>query len=88
MERATANGHAAFDFTIGDEGYKDQWCEIEIPLFDQVEPNNLVGWLGLGPRIAYLQAKRFIKQTPVLWQGFTRLRAAKGMFAAAVSARV
>ena len=88
MERASANGHTVFDFTIGDEGYKDQWCETEISLFDHVEPNNLVGWLGLGPRIAYLEAKRFIKQTPVLWQGFTRLRAAKGMFAAAISARV
>ncbi|HCX67711.1 GNAT family N-acetyltransferase [Parvibaculum sp.] len=87
MGRATETGKTAFDFTIGDEGYKDQWCEVEIQLFDLVEPNNLVGWLGLGPRIAYLEAKRFIKQTPILWQGFTRLRAATGVFTAALTAR-
>ncbi|ABS64602.1 conserved hypothetical protein [Parvibaculum lavamentivorans DS-1] len=77
MAHAAGTGHTEFDFTIGDETYKDQWCEVEIPLFDLVEPNNLIGWMELGPRIAYLQAKRFIKQTPVLWHWFTRLRAAK-----------
>ncbi len=78
MAHAAGTGHTEFDFTIGDEAYKEPWCEVEIPLFDLVEPNNLIGWIELGPRIAFLQAKRFIKQTPVLWHWFTRLRAATG----------
>lgn len=82
MSHATATGHTVFDFTIGDEAYKDQWCEIEVALHDYIEPNSLAGWAGLGPRIAYLQIKRFIKQTPVLWRVFIRLRAAKGIFSA------
>ncbi len=87
MQHATENGHTVFDFTIGDESYKEQWCEVEVPLFDYVEPNTLAGWAGLGPRVAYLEAKRFIKQTPVLWNGFTRLRAAMGALSAARPAR-
>lgn len=87
MQHATETGHTAFDFTIGDESYKEQWCEVEVPLFDYVEPNTLAGWAGLGPRVAYLEAKRFIKQTPVLWNGFTRLRAAMGALTAVLPAR-
>jgi len=78
MAHASATGHSEFDFTIGDEAYKDQWCEVEVPLHDHMEPNSLIGWIGLGPEIAYFQVKRFIKQSPVLWRWFTRLRAAAG----------
>lgn len=78
MAHATETGHTAFDFTIGDEAYKENWCEVEVPLFDYFEPNTLAGWASVGPQIAFLQAKRFIKQSPLLWQGFTRLRAAFG----------
>ena len=78
MAHATATGHGEFDFTIGDEAYKEQWCEVEVPLHDHMEPNSLIGWIGLGPEIAYFQVKRFIKQSPVLWRWFTRLRAAAG----------
>lgn len=88
MAHATETGHTEFDFTIGDEAYKEQWCEVEIALFDYVEPNTLMGWAGFGPRVVYLEAKRFIKQTPVLWHWFTRLRAATGMFSAARPAGV
>lgn len=87
MAHATETGHAVFDFTIGDEAYKESWCEVEVPLFDYFEPNTLAGWAGVGPRIALHQAKRFIKQTPVLWQTFTRLRAAAAGFLTARSAR-
>jgi CelD/BcsL family acetyltransferase involved in cellulose biosynthesis len=80
MSHATETGHRVFDFTIGDEAYKENWCEVEVPLFDYFEPNTLAGWVSVGPQIVFLQAKRFIKQSPVLWQGFTRLRAAIGGF--------
>ncbi|MEX0839257.1 MAG: GNAT family N-acetyltransferase [Parvibaculum sp.] len=78
MAHATATDHSEFDFTIGDEAYKEQWCEVEVPLYDHMEPNSLMGWIGLGPEIAYSVVKRFIKQSPVLWRWFTRLRATAG----------
>lgn len=78
MRHATEAGHTEFDFTIGDEAYKGDWCEVEIRLYDHVEAVTVRGWLSLLPALAYRRAKRFIKQTPVLWEAFTRLRAAVG----------
>ncbi len=78
MRRAIDTGHTEFDFTIGDEAYKDDWCEVEIRLFDHVEAVTVRGWLALMPAILYRRTKRFIKQTPLLWDAFTRLRAAMG----------
>lgn len=78
MRHATETGHSEFDFTIGDEAYKGDWCEVEMRLYDHVEAATVRGWLSLLPAIAFRRAKRFIKQTPVLWDAFTRLRAAAG----------
>ncbi|HUD53186.1 GNAT family N-acetyltransferase [Parvibaculum sp.] len=78
MRHATETGHTEFDFTIGDEAYKADWCEVETRLYDHVEAVTVRGWLSLLPAIAFRRAKRFIKQTPVLWDAFTRLRAAAG----------
>lgn len=78
MKYATETGHAEFDFTVGDEGYKGDWCEVEIKLYDHLASASALGFLMLLPVTAFLKAKRFIKQTPVLWQAFTRLRAAAG----------
>lgn len=78
MRHATETGHTEFDFTIGDEAYKDDWCEVEIRLHDHLEAVTVRGWLALFPAVLHRRAKRFIKQTPVLWEAFTRLRAAAG----------
>jgi CelD/BcsL family acetyltransferase involved in cellulose biosynthesis len=78
MKHAIEAGHTEFDFTIGDEGYKADWCEVEIKLFDHLEAATVRGLLTLLPTAAFLKVKRFIKQTPVLWQAFTRLRAVAG----------
>lgn len=78
MRHATETGHTEFDFTIGDEAYKADWCEVEIRLFDHLEAVTPRGWMSLLPALLYRRAKRFIKQTPLLWNAFTRLRAAAG----------
>ncbi len=87
MRHATETGHTEFDFTIGDESYKEDWCEVEIRLYDHVEATTVRGLLALLPALAYRRVKRFIKQTPVLWEAFTRLRAAAGTLPGAVLAR-
>lgn len=76
MRHATETGHDLFDFTIGDEGYKDQWCEIEVPLYDHLSAEGLLGQVALLPQLGFMRLKRFIKQTPLLWNWFTRARAA------------
>jgi CelD/BcsL family acetyltransferase involved in cellulose biosynthesis len=78
MQNATETGHTEFDFTVGDEGYKGEWCEIETQLFDHVAATTLRGLLIRLPKTSFLKVKRFIKQTPLLWEAFTRLRAVAG----------
>lgn len=87
MKHATEAGHTEFDFTIGDEGYKADWCEVEVKLYDHLEAETVRGLLTLLPQMAFLKVKRFIKQTPVLWQAFTRLRAAAGSLPGDIVAR-
>jgi len=87
MKRAADTGHTEFDFTVGDEGYKADWCEIETLLFDFVEAASVRGLLIRLPKVTFRKVKRFIKQTPVLWQAFTRLRAAAGTLPEAIAVR-
>jgi CelD/BcsL family acetyltransferase involved in cellulose biosynthesis len=39
------NGFKTFDFGVGDEPYKDEYCEETIPLYDHVAPGSLRGSL-------------------------------------------
>ncbi|MFZ3033035.1 MAG: GNAT family N-acetyltransferase [Parvibaculum sp.] len=87
MQRAIETGHTEFDFTVGDEGYKSEWCEVETLLFDHVAATTVRGLLTRLPKASFLKVKRFIKQTPVLWQAFTRLRAVAGNFPGADAVR-
>ncbi|MDO8287658.1 MAG: GNAT family N-acetyltransferase [Parvibaculum sp.] len=87
MKRAADTGHTEFDFTVGDEGYKADWCEIETLLFDHVEAATVRGLLIRLPKSTFLKVKRFIKQTPVLWQAYTRLRAASGNLPGGIAVR-
>jgi CelD/BcsL family acetyltransferase involved in cellulose biosynthesis len=78
MAHAIANGCQAFDFTVGDEPYKLEWSDRSISLYDHVAPATLRGWpIALGMR-GWRQFKRTIKQTPLLWSLFSRLRSAIG----------
>ena len=52
MRYAIEHGCKLFDFTIGDEPYKREWCDIEIKLCDYVAPASLRGWLAAVPTVA------------------------------------
>jgi CelD/BcsL family acetyltransferase involved in cellulose biosynthesis len=39
------NGIEIFDFTIGDESYKTDWCDEDMPLYEYFEPRTLKGRL-------------------------------------------
>lgn len=75
MRVAIERGFTHFDFTIGDEAYKRDWCEEELKLYDHCAASRLRGLPVLMAARAFRRAKRFIKQTPVLWRGYTRARA-------------
>jgi CelD/BcsL family acetyltransferase involved in cellulose biosynthesis len=74
MKYAIERGLRAFDFTIGDESYKREWCEIENPLFDHLSGATLRGKVAASLLRLGQSLKRFVKQTPVLWSLAATLR--------------
>jgi CelD/BcsL family acetyltransferase involved in cellulose biosynthesis len=74
MQYAIEHGFKIFDFTIGDERYKRDWCDTELKLFDVIAAVNWRGQLVAAPMLAKQKLKRQIKQTPVLWNAVIWLR--------------
>jgi CelD/BcsL family acetyltransferase involved in cellulose biosynthesis len=60
-------GLKVFDFTIGDEPYKHDWCDAEMRLYEFVSPATLRGWLVVTPAMAMRSLKRHVRQTPAIW---------------------
>ena len=81
LHYAIDRGLRIFDFTIGDERYKRDWCDTELKLYDYIEPATWRGALVAMPMLAKLRFKRWIKQTPVLWNAFSGARAFIGSLA-------
>jgi CelD/BcsL family acetyltransferase involved in cellulose biosynthesis len=67
MRYATEQGCKLFDFTIGDEPYKREWCDIEIGLCDYVSPASWRGSLLALSTVAFRRLKRGIKRNPTAW---------------------
>ena len=78
MRHALEHGCKVFDFTIGDEPYKREWCDAELCLCDFVEPVSLRGWLVTVPTVVFRQFKRFIKRNPHAWSLVRKLRMLAG----------
>ncbi|MBI3703488.1 MAG: GNAT family N-acetyltransferase [Rhizobiales bacterium] len=75
LHQAVDRGFKAFDFTIGDESYKRDWCDSEIKLYDHIAAATWRGALIAMPLLAAQRLKRWIKQTPVLWAAASKVRA-------------
>ena len=75
LHQAIDRGFKIFDFTIGDERYKRDWCDTEIKLHDHISATTWRGALIAMPRLVGQRLKRWIKQTPVLWTIFSNARA-------------
>src|SRR4051812_10250834 len=78
LRHAIACGFRRFDFTVGDEPYKRDWCDTELRLYDYLAPVTIRGRLAVAMASAFRRAKRFIKQTPALWQAFSKARVLAG----------
>jgi CelD/BcsL family acetyltransferase involved in cellulose biosynthesis len=76
LRLAIARGFKRFDFTIGDEPYKRDWCETEQQLHDYSTAATLRGWPATALSLGWRRAKRAIKQTAPLWTVAMRVRAA------------
>jgi len=79
MAYAIGLGLQRFDFTIGDEQYKLEWSDSDLKLYDFAAATT---WRGLPARALSKmrrRTKRFIKQTPSLWQLVSSARSAVGL---------
>jgi CelD/BcsL family acetyltransferase involved in cellulose biosynthesis len=75
LRHAIDHGFARFDFTVGDEGYKRDWSDTELQLYDYLAAVTARGWVNMAMASAFRRTKRLIKQTPILWSVFSKLRA-------------
>jgi CelD/BcsL family acetyltransferase involved in cellulose biosynthesis len=75
MRHAVERGCTTFDFTIGDEPYKREWSDVELTLYDHVAPVTILGTIVAVPLDALRTSKRYIKQSPRLWNLATKTRA-------------
>jgi CelD/BcsL family acetyltransferase involved in cellulose biosynthesis len=78
LHYAIDRGFLIFDFTIGDERYKRDWCDTELKLYDYIAPATWRGAFVAMPMLAAQRLKRRIKQTPVVWNLFSAGRALFG----------
>jgi CelD/BcsL family acetyltransferase involved in cellulose biosynthesis len=74
LQHAIKRGCKRFDFTIGDEPYKRDWCETEQQLFDHSAAVTLRGQPAAALALGWRRAKRAIKQSAPLWNAVVRVR--------------
>jgi CelD/BcsL family acetyltransferase involved in cellulose biosynthesis len=78
MAHAITRRLQRFDFTIGDEPYKLEWSDTVLKLYDYTATRTWRGlparWFSSGRR----RVKRWIKQTPALWNLASQARSAIG----------
>ncbi len=74
MSHAISQGCRRFDFTIGDESYKRDWADTKINLYDHVSGAGCLGRLAAAAIVARLRAKRWIKNSPLMWTAASRFR--------------
>jgi CelD/BcsL family acetyltransferase involved in cellulose biosynthesis len=74
LRYAIEHGFRRFDFTVGDEPYKLDWSDIELRLWDHLAAVTVPGHAAAAVTAAFRRTKRFIKQTPVLWRAFNKVR--------------
>jgi CelD/BcsL family acetyltransferase involved in cellulose biosynthesis len=77
LRRAIERGLSVFDFTIGDEPYKREWCDSGRILYDHVAAARLRGAPIARLHTFLRHAKRSIKRSPAGWRAFVRMRAAR-----------
>lgn len=64
-----------FDFTIGDEPYKRDWCDVEMQMFGYLEAATAKGRLTAAIRTAACRGELFVREKPLLRRPLSRVRA-------------
>lgn len=71
---ATERGSARFDFTIGNEPYKLDWCDVQVPLFDHLSAQSPSGNVTRLPIAVSRLVRRWVRKDPRAWRVYTGMR--------------
>ena len=74
IREACDNGAEIYDFSVGDEGYKRQWCDRVEWQFDCFIPLNAKGRLAAMAYRSSAEAKRIVKSNDTLWKAAKSIR--------------
>jgi CelD/BcsL family acetyltransferase involved in cellulose biosynthesis len=74
MQWSIAHRIELFDFTVGNEPYKEQWCEEIHPLYVLSAPRTPQGLPAALADSGTIALKRLIKTNPVLWDAAQKIR--------------
>jgi CelD/BcsL family acetyltransferase involved in cellulose biosynthesis len=76
IKEACGNGLAFYDIGVGASRHKDEWSDVEQPLFDSFLAFKPQGYLVMLPVAALTRLKGAIKASPRLWPLALRVRQA------------
>lgn len=74
VENGCKDGLAGLDFGVGEEPYKENWCDQEIELVETLLPVTLKGHAFAAAARAALGLKRAVKRNPAAWKLYRQLR--------------
>jgi CelD/BcsL family acetyltransferase involved in cellulose biosynthesis len=74
IEEACANGFDVYDFSVGDEPYKRQWCDLETQHRDVLVPLTAKGRALAFVLHRNARLKAFVKNSPAIWNLTKTLR--------------
>lgn len=78
MELACTEGLDFADFGVGEERYKESWCDVTVELWDSHLAVSTAGWLLNAALGARDRIKRSIKQNPTAWDLYKKVRRLRG----------
>ena len=78
LRYAIGQGCHTFDFTIGDERYKRDWCETETPLYNHLAVTSLRGAVAALPITVVRRLKDWVKRHPACLDWAVKGRALLG----------
>ncbi|PLP60892.1 GNAT family N-acetyltransferase [Mesorhizobium loti] len=74
IQEACQQGNLLYDFSVGDEPYKRQWCDVEIRQSDALLPLTTKGRVLASALHQGARAKAFVKNSPMVWKITKALR--------------
>ena len=83
FEWGIEQGIEVCDFTVGDESYKDHWCDQELSLYDHLSAKTALGLLYVFVEKNRRVLKRKIKQSRTLFSLSKKIRKQISSFHAA-----